>query len=74
MHTRFQCGNLKERDNSEDLDEVGISIKIGLKEIARESVKWIHLAQNGDNWRALVNTTPNFVTSTGTQKDFARWT
>jgi hypothetical protein len=32
MHTRCQCGNLKEKDNFEDLDEgKGLVLKWGLK-------------------------------------------
>jgi hypothetical protein len=32
------------------------NIKIDLREIGWEDVDWIHLAQNRDQWRALVNT------------------
>jgi hypothetical protein len=35
------------------------SIKIDLKEIRWEDVDCIHLAQNRDRWRALVNTAMN---------------
>ena len=35
---------------------------MGLKEIGRDSVNWVHLAQNRDNWRALLNAISNFVT------------
>jgi hypothetical protein len=32
------------------------NIKMDLKEIGREGLDWIHLAQNRDHWRAVVNT------------------
>jgi hypothetical protein len=34
-------------------------IKVYLKEIVYESVEWIHLAQDRDQWRAVVNTGMN---------------
>jgi hypothetical protein len=35
------------------------SIRINLMEIAWQVVDWIHLAQDMDQWRALVNTVMN---------------
>jgi hypothetical protein len=35
------------------------NIKIYLKEIGFANVDWIHLAQDRDRWRALVNTLMN---------------
>jgi hypothetical protein len=35
------------------------NIKMGLREIGFGAVDWIHWAQNGDRWRALVNTVMN---------------
>jgi hypothetical protein len=32
------------------------NIKMDLREIGFEDVNWIHLAQDRDRWRALVNT------------------
>jgi hypothetical protein len=32
------------------------SIRLDLREIGWEGVDWIHLAQDRDRWRALVNT------------------
>jgi len=32
------------------------NIKIGLKETGCEDMEWIHLAQNSDKWRTVVNT------------------
>jgi hypothetical protein len=34
--------------------------RVYLKEIGWEGVDWIHLAQDGDRWRAVVNTVINF--------------
>jgi hypothetical protein len=34
--------------------------KTDLREISREGVEWIHLAQDRDGWRAVVNTVMNF--------------
>jgi hypothetical protein len=35
------------------------NIKMDLREIGFRDVDWIHLAQDGDRWRALVNTLMN---------------
>jgi hypothetical protein len=35
------------------------NIGMDLREIGSEVVNWIHLAQDRDQWRALVNTTMN---------------
>jgi hypothetical protein len=35
-------------------------IKSCLKQIGWKGVDWIYLIQNGDHWRALVNTGRNF--------------
>jgi hypothetical protein len=34
-------------------------VKMDLREIGWGSVEWIHLAQDRDHWRALVNTVMN---------------
>jgi transposase len=36
------------------------NIKIDLREIGWDGVDWVDLAQDGDQWRALVNTVMNF--------------
>jgi hypothetical protein len=36
-----------------------VDIKIGLREIGFGDVDWIHLAEDRDRWRALVNTVMN---------------
>jgi hypothetical protein len=35
------------------------NIKMDLREIRRDSIDWIELAQDRDQWRALVNTVIN---------------
>jgi hypothetical protein len=35
------------------------NIKMGLREIGWDGMDWIHLAQNRDQWGALVNTVTN---------------
>jgi len=35
-------------------------IRIGLREIEWEGVDWMHLAQDRDQWRTVVNTVINF--------------
>jgi len=34
-------------------------IRMGIREIWWEDTEWTHLAQNGGQWRALVNTIMN---------------
>jgi hypothetical protein len=38
----------------------GNNIKIELREVGWESVNWMHLAQDRDQWRDLLNTVMNF--------------
>jgi hypothetical protein len=35
------------------------NVRLDLREIGRESVDWIHLAQDRDQWRAFVDTVMN---------------
>jgi hypothetical protein len=60
MDTKFWSKILKERDYSED---VGVDWKIILEWILREiewgGMDWMHLAQDRDQWRALLNTVMN---------------
>jgi hypothetical protein len=52
--------NLKGRDHSEDLGVGGkILLQIVLREIRWKVVDWIHLAQDRDQWRTLVDTIMN---------------
>jgi hypothetical protein len=49
----------KERDHWEHQDVGGWTIKIDLREIGWECLDWIDMAQDRDQWRALVNTVLN---------------
>jgi hypothetical protein len=59
VHTNCWQVNYKEIDHFEDVDIDGRSFEKDLKEIVRQSVDWIHLAQDGNKWRVLVNTVMN---------------
>jgi hypothetical protein len=57
MSITFCLENRKRTDGSEVLREkCEVHIKRDLNEIGRKDVKWIHLDQDKDRWRALVNT------------------
>jgi hypothetical protein len=48
--------NVQERYHSEDLGVVDrIILELILKEIVLEVVDWMHLVQDRDQWRAVVN-------------------
>jgi hypothetical protein len=55
-HTGFYWANLKENNPSVDADIEGKDIKMDLKQILREGVDCINLAQHNNKWRAAVNT------------------
>jgi hypothetical protein len=59
MHVIFRLENRKERDFSEDGRRWEDNIRMDLREIGWKRVDWIHLAQDRDQWRALVNTVMN---------------
>jgi hypothetical protein len=40
-------------------NEINVCIKMYLKQLGYEGVGWIHLAQDRDQWLALVNTVMN---------------
>jgi len=52
-------GNLRERDHWGDPDVDGGKIKLDHREVGGGG-DWTELAQDGDRWRALVNTVMNF--------------
>jgi hypothetical protein len=55
MHIGYWWESQKVRDHWEDLD----NIKMDLREIGCNGMDWIDLAQDRDQWRALVNTVMN---------------
>jgi hypothetical protein len=57
MHTEFWLENLKGKDHSADR---GVDGK-GVREKWRKGVERIHLAQDRDHWRAVVNTVMNLL-------------
>jgi hypothetical protein len=54
MHS-FGWGNLKGRPTPRRED----NLRLDLTELIWEIVDWIHVAQDRDQWRALVNTVMN---------------
>jgi hypothetical protein len=56
MYKIFWLEILKGRDRLEDLGIDGDNIRMDLRDI---SVNWMHLDQDRDQWRALVNTVMN---------------
>jgi hypothetical protein len=55
MRIGFLWESLKERDYFKDQDLVGGIIKMDLREIEWGVMDWIHLAEDREQWRALVN-------------------
>jgi hypothetical protein len=53
MHIMFWMENLQRRDHLE------YNVGMHNKEIGWEGVDWLHLAQDRDQWRALLNTVTN---------------
>jgi hypothetical protein len=57
MHTKFWSENLKRRYHLERLRRrLEDKIRMDVTEIGWEGVDCIHLAQDRDQWRAVVNT------------------
>jgi hypothetical protein len=56
MHTKFVSQNLKGEDHLGDLDVMEGYYWSGLTETGCEGMDSIHLRQDRDKWRALVNT------------------
>jgi hypothetical protein len=61
MHIGYWWESQKERDHWEDQDVGGWvdNIKMDLGEIGWDGRDWIELAQDRDQWRALVDTMMN---------------
>jgi hypothetical protein len=60
MHIGYRWESQKERDHWENQDVGGWTIlKWILREIGWDGRDWIKLAQDRDQWRALVNTVMN---------------
>jgi hypothetical protein len=57
MHIGYWWESQKERNHYEHLD---VGERIILKLILYRGMDWIHVAQDRDYWRALVNTVMNF--------------
>jgi hypothetical protein len=57
MHIGYWWESQKETDHQEDQDVRWVDIiKIYLREIGWNGTEWIDLAQQRDQWRALVST------------------
>jgi hypothetical protein len=59
MHIGYWWEIQKERDHWEDQDVGGWTIKMDLREIGWDGGDWINLAQDRDQWRALLNAVMN---------------
>jgi hypothetical protein len=60
MHVGYWWKSEKERDHWEDQDVGGWTILIWvLRDIRRDGVDWIYMAQDRGQWRDLVNTVLN---------------
>jgi hypothetical protein len=63
MHTIFWLETLKGIDHLKDLSVDGKedNIRMDLREVGWEGVDCIHLAQDGDRWRAPMSTVINIL-------------
>jgi hypothetical protein len=68
MHIGYWWEIQKERDHWEDQDIGGWTILKCLREIGWDGMDWIDLAQDNDQWRALVNTVMNLRVSQNSGK------
>jgi hypothetical protein len=60
MHVGYWCESQKERDHWEDQDVGGWTIlRWNLRDPGVDGMDWIDLAQDRDQWRALVNMVMN---------------
>jgi hypothetical protein len=60
MPTGLSYGNMKESDHIKKHTYTDIS-KMNLIEIGHDRINWIHLAEERDMWRALVNVVITFL-------------
>jgi hypothetical protein len=59
IYTGFWWRTQEERGHKEDLDVIE-NRNIYIREIEWDDIDWIHLAQNTDKWRVLVDNVINF--------------
>jgi hypothetical protein len=52
VRVKLWSEKLKVRDHSGGWEE---NIRMNLRETGREDMEWLHLAQNREQWRAVVN-------------------
>jgi hypothetical protein len=57
---RKVCNILVEKPEEKRPRKWGGNAAIDFREIGREGVNWVHLAQDGDQWRAMMNTVLDF--------------
>ena len=59
-HTGLWWENLKERDHLGDLNiDRSVILQTDFKEILRESVDWMNMAQDWEKWPTVVNAVLN---------------
>jgi hypothetical protein len=59
----FVRKTLREGNTGKTLEKMAGNIRTDLRETESEGVDWLHLAQDRDKWRALVNTVMNLLVS-----------
>jgi hypothetical protein len=59
MLEKFWLKSLKGRDHSENLGVDGDNIKVDLRELQLVGVDCIHVTQDRDRWRTIVNAVMN---------------
>ena len=59
MYTVFWWGNVRGRDHLEDPGVDGMLILDGSSKSVIGAMNWIDLAQDRDNWRAVLNAAMN---------------
>jgi hypothetical protein len=72
MHIGYWWESQKERDHWKDQDVGGWTILKWILEIRWDGMNWIELAQDRDQWRALVNTVMNLRVPLNRQ-EFREW-